>query len=243
MKKKYGVYEQFYESNSYGTVEVLEKEGKKFKVKFLDTGYETWAEIGNVLAGKVRDRTRNKAHNWSDWDEEFVNNAGHKGKIVRKKANKCVVVFDNTGYTREAEIHNVRKGKINDPYEKSFLGIGYLGEYKKVSYWKQAKQLWSNVMKRCYNPKDYMGYFGEAFVEEHWQCFANFLYDLPELENFDKWLEGKTNGKPYNLDKDLKLPGNKIYSKENCMFVTEYENKSAGAINARRLDKLNGRCQ
>lgn len=108
-------YEKFYKTNSYGIVEILEKEDSKFLVKFLDTGYETWAEVGNVLAGKVRDRTRNKSHDWSDWDEVFVNNAGYKGKIVRKKANKCVVVFDNTGYTREAEIHNVRKGKINDP--------------------------------------------------------------------------------------------------------------------------------
>lgn len=236
-------YEKFIPSNSYGMMEVLEVIPHKFKVKFLETGYETWAEKGNVLAGKVRDRSvpRSTTHDWSEWDEEFVNNAGLKGKIIRKKAKRCVVQFYDTGYTTHALIHNVRQGKINDPYSKSVLGIGYLGEYAKPSYWKQVKQLWSNVMKRCYNPKDSMGYYGKAFVDERWLCFANFLEDLPHLENFDKWLEGKDGGPPYNFDKDLKIPGNKLYSKDACMFVTEYENKSAGAINARALDKINGR--
>lgn len=234
-------YDQFYETNCYGTIEVVDRDVQKLLVRFLDTGYETWAEAGNVLAGKVRDRTRNRAHDWSEWDEEFTSNSGLKGKIIRKKASKCIVQFYETGYTAEVEIHNVRKGKINDPYSKSFLGIGYLGEFERVSYWKQAKQLWSNMMKRCYNPKDYMGYFGRCFVDARWHCFANFLTDVSKLDNFDKWLSSKETGIKYNLDKDLKVTDNKVYSKELCMFVTEYENKSAGAVNARLLDKINGR--
>lgn len=236
-------YEKFIESNTYGTMEILEAKPKKFLVKFIETGHEVWAEKGNVLAGKVLDPIykKKKLMEWKPFNESYTNNAGHKLTAYAKRGNKVKVRFDNSGFKVEAYIENVKKGKINDPYEISVLGVGFLGEYEKVSYWRQAKQLWSNVMKRCYNPKDYMGYFGEAFVEDDWKCFATFLKDLPELENFDKWLEGKTNGKPYNLDKDLKIPGNKIYSKETCMFVTEYENKSAGAINARALDKVNGR--
>lgn len=234
-------YNQFYESNSYGMMEVVGREGKKLKIKFVDTGYETWAEAGNVLAGKVRDRTRNKAYDWMPWYEEFTNNAGFSGKIISKKASICLVQFNDTGYTATVDIHNVRKGKISDPYSKTFLGIGYLGEYELLPYWKQAKQLWSNMMKRCYNPKDYMGYFGRCFVDARWHCFANFLTDISKLENFDMWLSASETGLKYNLDKDLKVPDNKVYSRELCMFVTEYENKSAGAVNARALDKVNGR--
>ena len=236
-------YDQFIPSNGYGLMEILEATPKKFLVRFLESGYETWVEKGNALAGKVRDwsRPRSNTHHWTEWNESFTNNAGHSGIIFKKKASKCMIRFNDTGYTRQAEIHNVRAGKINDPYAISVLSIGWLGEYTKVPYWKQAKQLWSNVMKRCYNPKDSMGYYGKAFVDERWLCFANFLEDLPALENFDKWLAGKDNGNPYNFDKDLKVPGNKVYSKDTCMFVTEYENKSAGAVNARALDKINGR--
>lgn len=239
-------YEQFYESNTYGTMEVIDRApGGKLLIRFIDTGYEVWALAANVLKGKVMDKSKphhTKHVEWEDWDEEFTSNAGLKGKIISKKANRCVVQFYETGYTTEVLIHNVRQGKITDPYSKSVLGIGYLGEYELTPYWKQAKQLWSNVMKRCYNPKDYMGYFGKAFVDTRWHCFANFLEDLPKLDNFDKWLEGGDTTKDrYNLDKDTKFPGNKVYSRETCIFITEYENKSAGAINARLLDKVNGR--
>lgn len=236
-------YEKFYPSNSYGLMEILESSPKKFKVKFLDSGYEVWAEKGNVLAGKVLDPVARKSrvNSWKPVDVEFTNNAGQKLVAFEKMRSKYRVRFVDTGYETVALIQNIRKGKINDPYAISVLSVGYLGEFPRVSYWKQAKQLWSNVMKRCYNPKDYMGYYGNAFVDERWLCFANFLEDLPNLKNFDKWLEGKDGGPSYNFDKDLKIPGNKIYSKEACMFVTEYENKSAGAVNARALDKINGR--
>lgn len=237
-------YDQFYESNGYGKMELIERlPERKFLVKFLNTGYETIALIENIRKGKVRDFSvpRSGTHDWSDWDESFVNNSGCTGKIISKKSKLCIVQFDSTGYTAEALIHNVRKGKIVDPYHKSVLGIGFLGEYDSPSHWKPAKQLWSNMMKRCYNPKDKHGYFGRCFVDVRWHCFADFLRDLRELDNFQLWLDGKNSGVPYNLDKDAKFSGNKIYSREACMFITEYENKSLGAINARLLDKTNGR--
>lgn len=236
-------YPKFIESNSFGTMELVESKPRKFLVKFLNTGYEVWAEKGNVLAGKVHDpiAKKQKVDAWKDYYELFTNNAGLELVAFAKCRNKFKVRFTDTGYETEAYIENVRKGKITDPYSLSFLGIGWVGEFPRNSYWRQAKQLWSNMMKRCYNPKDYMGYYGKCFVDDRWHCFANFMEDLPNLDNFDKWLEGKTNGSPYNLDKDLKVPGNKIYGKEFCSFITEYENKSAGAINARLLDKTNGR--
>lgn len=243
MGYKYNIGDKF-TTNSCGTLELVEYLGKsRYKVKFHETGYETVANMANITAGKVLDPEcrDNKINTWKSVQIYYENNAGNKLLAFAKMRNKYKVKFLETGYETVAYIENVKKGKVNDPYAISVLGIGWLGEFQKVSYWKQAKQLWSNVMKRCYNPKDSMGYYGEAFVDERWHCFANFLEDLPDLENFDKWLDGKSNGNPYNFDKDLKVPGNNVYSKETCMFVTEYENKSAGAVNARALDKINGR--
>lgn len=236
---------QQYNTNTSGQLELIECLGdSRFKVRFLDTGYETQAHTANIKAGKVLDPIAKKQRldAWKEHNEDFTNNVGHKLTAFAKRGNKFKVRFHNTNYETEAYIENVRKGKIIDPYEISVLGCGYPGEFERVPYWRQAKQLWCNVMKRCYNPKDYMGYYGEAFVDDRWKCFANFLEDLPQLENFELWLNGKKEGEvKYNLDKDLKCPGNKTYSKETCSFVTEYENKSAGAINARALDKINGR--
>lgn len=243
MRHKHKVGDVF-TTNTCGSLELIEDlGGNKYKVKFHTTGYEVIASMANIAAGKVLDPVfkKNRVNSWKPVELYYENNAGYKLVAFAKMRNKYKVRFLDTGYETVAYIGNVKEGKITDPYAISVLGVGWVGEFPRVPYWKQAKQLWSNVMKRCYNPKDYMGYYGRAFVDERWLCFANFLEDLPHLENFDKWLEGKTNGEPYNFDKDLKIPGNNVYSREACMFVTEYENKSAGAINARALDKINGR--
>ena len=218
---------QVFRTNSYGDIRILEKKDKGyFLVEFVDTGYKVTANRSNIVAGKVRD-TSKKHHCTLDWEDVYVpmkNNAGDVFVIVQKRANSVVVWFPATNYMTYADYRNVAYGKIADPYKKTFLGVGYTGEYAKVSYWRQAKQLWSNMMKRCYN-QEHGDYYGKCFVDTRWHCFANFLEDLPTLENFDKWLEYKDGGEPYDLDKDIKIPGNRIYSKVACKFATILDNR------------------
>lgn len=149
-----------------------------------------------------------------------------------------VVQFTETGTTMTVYRDNACKGKLKDPYKRSVYGQGYLGFVdKSKSYYKQANQLWRNMMKRCYSQKDTKGYYGKAFVDERWKCFSNFLEDLPKLNNFNLWLKGFKSGVKYNLDKDLLSADNKIYSRDTCQFVTEYENKSEGAKNGKPYTK------
>lgn len=158
---------------------------------------------------------------------------------VSEDNRKCVVQFLNTGTTKICYLVNAYAGKIKDQYCTTVYNNGYYGDFEKVHYWKEAKQLWQNMLKRCYCEKDSKGYFGKSFVCERWKCFANFLEDLPSLKNFDKWLLGQNNNfDKYNLDKDLIIKGNKIYSKELCQFITEYENKSEGAKNGKPYTKI-----
>ena len=154
-------------------------------------------------------------------DERKVNRVNSKGYH-----RQVLVQFKDTGTTKWVYRENATKGKVNDPYAVSVYGLGYTGEAdRNIPYYKQAKQLWRNMMKRCYSTKDKKGYYGFAFVCTRWHCFENFINDLPQLENFDLWLS-KENGN-YNLDKD-KYGDGKYYSKENCCFITEHENKSLG---------------
>jgi len=220
-------------TNTYGDVKVIKKEGKFFTVQFIDSGYKTKVLRANLVAGKIKDRSKPNPlqKGWEDVFIESKNNAGDSFVILKRNSRKCIVQFKDTGYTLECFNANVKAGKVKDPYKRSFLGEGFLGEPKNVHYKGQAKQLWSNMMKRCYNPKDVRGYYGRCFVDERWKCFANFLEDLPSLDNFEHWVNSSNTGVKYNLDKDIKIPGNKIYSKAACSFVTEFENKSAGGIN------------
>ena len=229
---------QKFKTNCDGVVEIIKTNGNLVTVKFINTGYERDALLHNVRNGKVRDHTVKRKPAKIKMDERVESNGTGWLTILEKEGKMCTVQFDETGYTTTAYIDNVRQGKIKDPYYPSVYGKGHVGEFDKKSYpyWKQAKQLWSNMMKRCYSSKDPRGYYGKGVeVDVRWLCFATFLDDISELENFDKWLVNHGTGNRYNLDKDLKVEGNKIYSKELCAFVSEHENKSAGALNSLKI--------
>lgn len=172
--------------------------------------------------------------------EKLVSNGGKEFVILEKlPKKKCLIQFTETGSVREVYIDNAIAGKVKDLYAKTVYGVGCLGEYKKTHYWKPCLQLWRNMMKRCYSDKDDRGYkFKKGTqVEARWLCFANFLEDVPLLDNFDKWLSGgECSNTRYNLDKDSVNPDLNIYSRYTCSFITEHDNKSAGAVNARLTD-------
>ena len=229
-------YEKFYQSNNYGKVEVIARKAKKLKIRFLDTGNEGWFLAYNVVAGRVRDRqeeqkiVKARQNSWVSCEKEMMSNSGLKFTAFQESPKKYKIVFDRTGYTAEVYKANADQGKVSDPYEVTLYGQGRSGLYDKSKpYWKQARLLWSNMVKRCYDPNYKGGYYGKVFVDERWKTFENFLEDLSCLENFDKWLEGQNSGGvKYNLDKDFIREGNNIYSKNLCMFLTEFQNKSLG---------------
>tara|TARA_R110000850_G_scaffold100316_5_gene207529 strand:- start:2039 stop:2656 length:618 start_codon:yes stop_codon:yes gene_type:complete len=75
---------------------------------------------------------------------------------------------------------------------------------------------WHNMMQRCYNPKlhaRYPTYLGCSVTNE-WLIFSNFK----------KWME-KQDWTGMALDKDILEQGNKVYSPEKCIFVTNQINK------------------
>jgi hypothetical protein len=224
---------EIFKTNCYGDVEVIEKEGYVLTVKFLNTGYVRKALVHNVKNGKVKDPTVEYVQPTHILSERHQSNTTGWFTILQRTGKQCVIQFDETGYTTTVNIDNARAGKVKDPYYKTIYGVGFLGEFDKrdFPYWKQAKQLWRNMMKRCYCEKDNGTYAQRGVtVDTRWHCFANFLEDIAQLENFHMWLKGHTAGTKYNLDKDLKVDGNKVYSKELCMFVTDSDNKSAAAV-------------
>lgn len=218
-----------YKTNTDGDVILLDKKGRIAKIRFINTGYEREVNIDNLVAGKARDYTIvDRSRLQTEYPNTLMQSNNYGDFILlEKKGSQCVIQFVETGYTTNALWENLKNGKIRDPYKKSNYGVGYIGEYKITHYTEQAKQLWKNMLKRCYSTKDDRGYFGRVTVDDRWLCFANFLTDLPSLENFDLWLEGyKESNIKYNLDKDFKIAGNKVYSREACMFLDESFNKS-----------------
>lgn len=221
-----------YPTNVDGDVVLLERHGKSAIVKFLNTGYETKVLLSNLVRGKCRDYSiENRVYTTKEYPMTLHNSNGSGDFILlEKQGDRCLVQFVETGYTREALRDNLVQGKVKDPYYKSCYGVGYLGEFKRTSYWQQAKQLWRNMLKRCYCEKDKGGFMKHGItVDDRWHCFSNFLEDLPQLENFEFWLEASNgNEDKYDLDKDYLVKGNSVYSREACLFLPASVNRSLG---------------
>ena len=92
---------------------------------------------------------------------------------------------------------------------------------------------WTNMLKRCYSEKyhEKSPTYKDCTVCEEWLTFSNFK----------KWMESKDyQGK--QLDKDLIEEGNKIYSPEKCLFVSQRVNSFMTSRKSSRGDCLLGVC-
>lgn len=71
---------------------------------------------------------------------------------------------------------------------------------------------WASMLERCYTPKQYTSYVGCSVTQE-WLKFSAYLewYTANHIEGYD-------------LDKDIILPGNKVYGPSVCAFVSPKTN-------------------
>ena len=151
-----------------------------------------------------------------------VNNFGSKIIIKEyRKATDIDIYFPEYDFSFEHATYNsFKKGLIKCPYEPRIFGVGYLGEgkYKTRENGKQTDEyrIWYNMLMRCYDPKIYEKYptYKGCAVEEY----------LLNFQHMGEWIEEnyyEVPGEKMCLDKDILHKGNKIYSRETCIFVPE----------------------
>ena len=154
--------------------------------------------------------------------EVSVNNFGSKIIIKEyRKATDIDIYFPEYDFSFEHATYNsFKKGLIKCPYEPRIFGVGYLGEgkYKTRENGKQTDEyrIWYNMLMRCYDPKIYEKYptYKGCAVEEY----------LLNFQHMGEWIEEnyyEVPGEKMCLDKDILHKGNKIYSRETCIFVPE----------------------
>lgn len=95
-------------------------------------------------------------------------------------------------------------------------GIGYnsKGKYKTAENGIRSKSniVWHNMIKRCYSTKAHKERptYSDCLVAECW-------YDY---QNFAEWYDGNLySDMEYELDKDLLVSDNKLYSPETCCLI------------------------
>ncbi len=132
------------------------------------------------------------------------------------------VRFVETGYETVTRMTHIRNGSVRDPFHKSVIGVGFVGEGEFNANVNRkstnAYRCWHSMLKRCYSElahKTQPTYIGCTVCPE-WHNFQNFA----------KWYYKNypSDGNKYDLDKDIKIHNNKEYSPNACMFVSHEEN-------------------
>ena len=154
--------------------------------------------------------------------EENINTFGSKMIIVIYRNNKDIdVYFPEYNWTFEhTNYGNFKKGKIKCPYEPKVYGVGYLGEGKYTATENEKNNeyydIWHDMIKRCYDPKyqEKHSTYKDCKVEDY----------LLNFQNMGEWIDKnyyEVPGEQMCLDKDILHKGNKVYSRETCIFVPE----------------------
>lgn len=146
------------------------------------------------------------------------NNFGSFMEVVEYNGAYDVWVKFEQGTPLKVQWDNFCKGKVKNPYDRTAFGIGYIGEgqYKPYENNKDTNQYvaWRGMMRRCYDKKQLERYptYKDCLVSKEWHCFQTFA----------KWYDENyyiIEGERIELDKDILIKGNKVYSPETCVFV------------------------
>ena len=145
----------------------------------------------------------------------FITKYGESFVITEYKDSQNVKIKFMNRYEKIVEWGNIVKNKVISPYAKTIWNIGYIGEGKfssKIHI--EIYEYWRGMIRRCYDPYflDKHPTYRDCIICKEWLNFQNFA----------KWWNENyynCNNERMELDKDILIKGNKIYSPETCIFV------------------------
>lgn len=123
-------------------------------------------------------------------------------------------LFEKTGFSGSCESVQIRRGNVKDRLEPVTFGIGYIGAGPYTSRNSpKARNAWFNMLARCYGD--------DAHVKSPSYCGVTVCPEWHNFQSFAKWFNDNypSSGGEYQLDKDLKVLNNKIYSPDTCLMV------------------------
>lgn len=158
--------------------------------------------------------------------ETHITFEGYSIKIIESQGSRnCTIQFEDGIVLTEMQYGHIKRGAIRNPFHKAVYNVGYIGQGRYDSSYRKCYKSWQRVMERAYSIKWKEKYssYKDVRVCEEWNCFQNFAkwYVENYIEDFE-------------LDKDILLKGNKIYSPETCTFVPPELNKCFTKREAKR---------
>lgn len=124
--------------------------------------------------------------------------------------NTIIKFYEPVEYVETVSPSNIVSGSISNKFKPSVCGKGYLGKYP-VDVESKCYKSWSGMMKRVYNPisESTKVNYGDCSVDESWFYIGNYA----------DWFDKQVLQENWQLDKDLLIPGNRVYSENACVFL------------------------
>lgn len=150
--------------------------------------------------------------------DTLITNEGCKVKVTHYQ-NRDNVTIEFQGefiHSMVVNASNLKAGKVKNPYLRRVYGIGYFGIGKHITRENNKQSLayraWFHMMSRCYDAKfhEMQPTYKDCTVAEIWHNFQNFAEWYTSQEHY---------GKGYQLDKDILIGGNKVYSPSTCVLA------------------------
>ena len=161
-------------------------------------------------------------------------------KILKYNDKENVEIqFLNTGFKMVARFTNIKSGSIKDPYVPLVYGVGVSGiKYPSKLNGRNTREydLWHSMLQRCYSDT----YKNKYPTYEGCKCSENFK----SYEYFYEWCHKQIGFgvADFELDKDLLVKGNKVYSENVCVFIPSEINSLLTKRTASRGNHLIGVC-
>lgn len=190
----------------------------------------------DVLASKLVIETfivnydmMNNTHIWHLHNDVADGYYKHLYPVTEKQYDKLTELQSATSepLTEEKIMHVINAVEYKQDgwnpayYKRGMCGIGYSGmAIGTEGYFEKSYIKWKNMIQRCYDKKVHKKYkpeYKDKSVCEEWLNYANFKIWFDE-----HYVPTKNN--QVDLDKDLLVQGNKVYSPETCVFLIHYQN-------------------
>ena len=152
--------------------------------------------------------------------------------VVDYVNNKDITVeFIATGYQTKTTTKEINQGKIADRLKPSVFGVGIIGtKYPTSINNKNLKEykLWNSMIERCYsdNQKKVFDTYKDCTISNSFLHYDYFYEWCATQKGF--------NCDNFDLDKDLLIKSNKIYSETTCVFLPKEINKALSTKKSQR---------
>ena len=155
--------------------------------------------------------------------ETVMQKCGEVAYIVEYvNAHDITVQFKATGELVKTTYKTFVRGEIKSHFTPTVFAVGIKGLESTVD--ENGERLdsykcWKDMLRRCYSAK---------FQEKHPSYIVcSVCDDWLYYPNFKNWYDNnyyKINNKTSQLDKDILIKDNKVYSPDTCVFVPQFIN-------------------